>query len=82
VFQYEHADWCWECFAGAFKTWKGLFFNKLNGMDWKWLHVPSTECIVSQLVNEADSIGKPLDTMFLKEIPGIANFTGNGKITK
>ncbi len=38
VFPYTHYDWCINRFLDSLGTFKGLYYNKLSKMKWKWLH--------------------------------------------
>lgn len=56
-FVYEHEDWCWDCFCGAYMAWKGMYYGKLESMEWHWLHIhPPSDAtkkrVVERLMDE------------------------------
>lgn len=46
-FPYTHLDWCELQFLCAVQNFKGLYFYKLQKMNWPWLHNPTVKPIVS-----------------------------------
>ena len=40
---YQHYDFCWKAFVATWFAWKGMYFNELKRMGWKWLHIDPLE---------------------------------------